>query len=145
MPKWEQALPRKKLYSGWRLVGKNACSCCPNGVKFGFDIKFTDANPHATVSADMQAVWPSDVVTWHLGDLRFSLPHYPGVAHEVGHLFGLEDEYPPQANPPPADWKDSLMGNAANYAKLMLRHKTAITKSAKIDDHLPGGPYEVQE
>ena len=37
------------------------------------------------------------------------------------------------------------MGNAANNGKLMLRHKTAITKSAKIDDHIPGGTYEVQE
>jgi hypothetical protein len=146
---WQNYL-LQNYYSGWTLQSVGQCCCCPLGIKVRFDIRFgvTDGSDHGTVNVDRSDA-RSDMSDWHLGDERFTkrIFGYRGVGHEVGHWFGLDDEYdplpedPPRTNPViPGDEKRSLMGSGY---ELLPRHMDMITYNADLHAKLPCGPFKI--
>jgi RHS repeat-associated protein len=145
-PKWSASL-EKKWYKGWSLIPQCKCDCCPNGVKLSFNIQFgvNLPDPDASVNVDSSDT-RSDMLDYHIGDKRFNSSPYSGVGHEVGHLFGLPDEYPDPMAPNrdyPPNWQDSIMGGGGPFSVLLPMDQVRITRHAKVQDHLPCPPYAI--
>ncbi|MBI4660163.1 MAG: RHS repeat-associated core domain-containing protein, partial [Verrucomicrobia bacterium] len=142
---WERSFEER--YSGWKLVPADSTACCKcrSGIKIKFDLTFdrgTDPTADVTIYNDYGE---SNAREWFFKDSRpggrlpFTVPNYVGVSHEVGHLFGLEDEYPDPDRDPnrfiPRDYRASIMGTGRS---VLQRHIEQIALvNAAVDYHIP--------
>ncbi|MEW6157379.1 MAG: RHS repeat-associated core domain-containing protein [Verrucomicrobiota bacterium] len=150
-PSWSEQI-QNHWYGGWKLISRgpsNNCKCAL-GIDIDFEFTFGSGEGETRSLTVKKGHGKSNAETWLLDDehantKRFTAPPYSGVAHEIGHHLGLEDEYPdpryPKRDIP--DWEVSIMG-CTECGKVLERHvwQIAIT-NAKVDDHLPSPPYAV--
>jgi RHS repeat-associated protein len=127
---WEGAI--KKQFNNWRLVNPHCDS-----LDIVFDVHFEkdEPRPHS-MTQEVTVVYDhirGSMLKWMILDPRFSRPPYRGVVHEIGHMFGLKDEYVDQdlypnkgPNDLPADAADSIMNNTER-GSILQRHISIIT------------------
>jgi len=158
-PKWESSLEKEFNLGKWALVPQQPESCtkCFDGIHLKFAVHFTldqEKPVHRLVGV---APWGrpikrANVRYWGrvLDEPGFAEEHYSTVLHEVGHMFGLQDEYyDPDKYPDrgrddkPKDAKISVMYNPS-YGFILKRHVELIAiERAKVNDHHPCPKYEV--
>ena len=90
------------------------------------------------------------MTTWYLGDLEMSSAPYMEVVHEVGHMFGLKDEYKDPTSYPkkvePSNKHSSLMYTTAGKGHVLKRHiEDIVFNRADVKSHLHCSPYEVKK
>jgi hypothetical protein len=147
---WSKAV--RDAFDGWQLKSEDPYCCeCPVidlkfQVMFGHDYLGDDQ----TIEVD-DSTGRSNMREWHLGDPDF-VGNSPGVTHEVGHMFGLLDEYPdpvmyPEKTSFPPDASDSLMNNLSG--QILQRHIEDIVfnRDGVNNKHgvLKCSPYKVEK
>ena len=126
---WQDAIHSQ--FNNWRLVS-DKCNCqCKNGIKLQFLVRFyVNSNRgiigpvHNSIRINQEYA-PSTPSIWFLGDQKFGSAPYNGVVHEIGHMYGLADEYISEGSDPdkiiPDDAEDSIMYNA-DKGQILQRH-----------------------
>lgn len=161
MSKWKKAAEDKfnAEASKWELIVTSG-RCCKNGVSIQYAVDFIfGKSKKEDIEVNISYVSPPDLninplggtnqTNWELKHSGVKSPPYHSVIHEIGHSFGLDDEYYDGLEPDRKrykDEKDSIMGNSSNQkAKFMKRHIEATTSAAKIKkNHSVLHPYKIQ-
>lgn len=136
-PRWKTAV--EAAFNKWKLVvlpsSPPSCLACRcDSVSLDFRVDFVIGS---TWSDDFEVkvhsrTGLSNVTNWYYGSPGVSQAPYGTVIHEVGHMFGLRDEYVHAINYPgvtraslPADAHLGVMGNSST-AKVLKRHVTQV-------------------
>ena len=147
-PKWKKSV--QAAFNKWKLVPEQPDKCCEckDGISLNFRPKFvigwTWTDDH-----EVNVDWTSErsnMLNWHIGDSRFGSSPYGGVVHEVGHMYGLKDEYPDPDSPKRTiapEGAGSIM-HTSSGSVLKQHIEDMVNNIAKVNDHLPCPKYKVE-
>ena len=141
MAKYTSAL--ENYFKGWKIIPDHPNpQCCPKGISVSFDIDFVSPKSADRGIGVSSSFGRSNTMNWYLGDRKFGDPRegYIGVAHEVGHYFGLPEEYAEgdrTKDQLPPGWQQSIMnGNRSNQI-LTEWDKNTISSKLGIAENVP--------
>ncbi len=143
-----------KQFNHWRLTSQK-CNCkCKNGIRINFLVLFTvnDRDTGAGYTQHDVKVSPdaygfSSPNLWFLGSSSFGTAPYKGVVHEVGHKFGLGDEYYSYGDDPtvepPSDAEESIMYDLGG--NILQRHIGEIVEVAGVNKKYRKCNFQVEK
>ena len=95
---WKKAIAG--AYNKWKLMPKYPKKCCEckAGIRLNFRAEFVTSwtwtdNYEVAVDGGKAKGKRAKLCKWYAGSSSFSREPFHGVIHEVGHMFGLLDEY----------------------------------------------------
>jgi len=147
VPKWEQALA--VTYNKWKLMpekeNKSCCSECRDGIQLDFRTHFSIGKfgpAHHVVNVNGAAMKEPDVENWYLVWPGFTDTTFLAMFHEVGHMYGLLDEYEDLKNAPerviPDDALENAMSGSEGKSDILQRQIERIVHNiANVNKHLP--------
>jgi RHS repeat-associated protein len=151
---WHQQI--YEMFSGWQLRSLNANCCDCKTISLAFIVEFGAdyVGDDQTVSAQYTNS-RSRMLGWNLDDSSFVVPPFPTVVHEVGHMFGLLDEYTDSVNYPekkeadlPSDYRKSFMHDSWGGQSTTPTHEEIVFHRDGVNNK-PGilqcSPYVVEK
>lgn len=148
-PQWKQAV--ENAFNQWKLVPEDSSKCCE--CKDGIALHFRPTFVIGWTWTDDQEVkvdWTSDrsdMMNWHIGDSRFGSSSFGGVVHEVGHMYGLKDEYIDPDSPKrtiASEGAGAVMHTSGSGSVLKRHIEEIVNNIAKVNVHLPCPKYKVE-
>ena len=154
---WRNAI--SEAMNNWKLVSTdNACRCCSE-IDIEFRVKFVGINNRGeNVQINNKDytvnIFPtadrSNMENWYFGDPSLSNNPYSTVVHEIGHIWGLKDEYLDGTFYPektvedlPPNYDNSIM-NDESKSFLPRYINEILYQIDNVQQHLPCASYELR-